>query len=370
MTQIDVQLPIMQAIACGIQAPNPHNTQAWKLRLTSDVEALLYIDERRLLPATDPPARQIHIGAGCFVETLAVGMSAQSYRTDVEYLPEGPYGLAEVGRKPVARITLRPDDSMTTDGSAHLAAAIRRRQTNRGAYRGPFLTDAEAGEIRARLARTPAGSRVEVKTLAAPAEMRPLLDIFQRAMEIEMTTRHLYEETRIWFRYDERQRQTHRDGLSIPQLGVNGPMRRVAEWTLGNGDPQRWFRPRNVRSALRSFRRGVESARGVILLETATNTQSDWLDVGRVVARLQLVLTTLGLTSQPNSQALQEYPEMTALQAELNQVLEIREPRKVQMALRVGRARRTYTAPRRDPQTLIIDTPWRQAVGAVTCASR
>src|SRR5262245_5346585 len=210
----------MQAVACGIQAPNPHNTPAWKLRLTSDVEALLYIDERRLLPATDPPARQIHIGAGCFVETLAVGMRARDYETDVEYLPEGPYGLDEVGHKPVARITLRPAWSTTPGGepgSAGLADAIGRRQTNRRAYGGPFLTEGEAEEIRAGLAPTTAGTTVEVVTLTGPGEMRPLLDIFQRAMEIEMTTRHLYEETRIWFRFDERQRQTRRDGLSLPQ---------------------------------------------------------------------------------------------------------------------------------------------------------
>jgi hypothetical protein len=31
----------MQAIAYGIHAaPNPHNTQAWKFKLTSDTEAL------------------------------------------------------------------------------------------------------------------------------------------------------------------------------------------------------------------------------------------------------------------------------------------------------------------------------------------
>ncbi len=89
---IDPQSPIMRAIAWGIQAPNPHNTQAWKFRLVSDTEARLYVDERRLLPVTDPPARQIHIGAGCCIETLAVGMSTEGYETDVKLLPDGPHG--------------------------------------------------------------------------------------------------------------------------------------------------------------------------------------------------------------------------------------------------------------------------------------
>ncbi|MGH2963700.1 MAG: Acg family FMN-binding oxidoreductase, partial [Solirubrobacterales bacterium] len=98
---------------------------------------MLYIDERRLLPATDPPARQIHIGAGCFIETLAVGISESRYQTDIEYLPRGAYGLEEVGRKPVARIALRQSAAIRRDD---LADFIGQRQTNRKPYTGPLLS--------------------------------------------------------------------------------------------------------------------------------------------------------------------------------------------------------------------------------------
>lgn len=47
--------PISRAIAYGINAPNPHNTQAWKIKHISDLETLVYLDEHRLLPMTDPP---------------------------------------------------------------------------------------------------------------------------------------------------------------------------------------------------------------------------------------------------------------------------------------------------------------------------
>jgi hypothetical protein len=40
---------------------------------------------------------------------------------------------------------------------------------------------------------------------------------------------------------------------------------------------------------------------------------------------------------------------MAALQAEFHQLLEVREPAKIQMAVRIGRADRAYVAPRRDP---------------------
>jgi hypothetical protein len=341
---------LSQAIAYGVQAPNPHNTQAWRVKPLSESEALFFIDERRLLPVTDPPARQIHIGAGCFIEMLAVGMSLHGYETEVEYLPAGAYGLEETGRKPVARITLVPNRSAPEDG---LAEFIPLRQTNRKPYGGPQLSAEEEARVRAQAE----SDDFELLILREPEALRPLLDIFYRALEVEATTRHLYEETRIWFRFNEEQRQTKRDGLSAPQFGIDGLTRRLVEWMLRNGDPKRWFGSFWIRSTLRGSRKAIDSARGVLLLKTKTNEQLDWLKAGRGFARVALALAGLGLTSQPLSQVLQEYPEMAELQAEFNGLLGVREPEKIQMAIRVGRAGRAYAAPRRDPHELLVDAP-------------
>src|SRR6266545_554643 len=135
------------------------------------------------------------------------------------------------GRKPVARIMLRPNATTRADP---LADAIGRRQTNRKPYTGPLLTAAEAEVL-----------------------------------------------TRIWFRFNERQRRTHRDGLSIPQTGTDGLKRRLVEWTLRNGNPKQWFSARSTGSVLKTYRQGIDSASGLVLLKTNTNHQSDWLKVGR-----------------------------------------------------------------------------------------
>jgi hypothetical protein len=47
---------------------------------------------------------------------------------------------------------------------------------------------------------------------------------------------------------------------------------------------------------------------------------------------------------------------MANLQAEFNQLLGVREPEKIQMAVRVGRAERAYVALRRDSEDFIIDS--------------
>ena len=181
--------------------------------------------------------------------------------------------------------------------------------------------------------------------------MRPLLDIFYRAYEIEVTTRHLWEETRRWWRFNEQQRRTLRDGLSVPQSGIDGLQRHIIEWTMRNGDPKRWFSRISTRSTLSTLRKGFASARGIVLLTTATNQQVDWIRAGRAFARAHLGLTQLGLTCTPNSQVLQEYPEMAALQREYNELIGVRDPQKVQMALprRPGRTFLRRPTPRPQP---------------------
>jgi hypothetical protein len=333
--------PIDRAIAYGCNAPNPHNTQAWKLRNVSDVETVLYVDETRLLPATDPPARQIHIGCGCFIETLALGASTMGYGTTVEDFPEGAYNLDEVGRKPVALITLTKQPNI---GQDDLAGYIYTRQTNRR----PFEESPVSDEEYAVLARSVADERVQLVSINDRGRMRPLLAIFERAMVIECEARHLFEETRIWFRFSEKERAQKRDGLSLPQTGITGLRVPVLEWYLKHGDPQRWHNKRSVDAYLKVFRRGLASAQGLLLLKTATNTQTDWVRAGRAYGRIGLAASKLGLFMHPYSQVLQEYPEMDHLQREFNHVLGVTGEEKVQMAVRLGRGPAPYYAYRRN----------------------
>jgi pimeloyl-ACP methyl ester carboxylesterase len=80
---------------------------------------VFYVDEQRLLPVTDPPARQIHIGCGCFIETLSVGAKTMGFGTAVEGFPEGTiFGAfpdSAAARKDPLRVTQSLEPSVTLD---------------------------------------------------------------------------------------------------------------------------------------------------------------------------------------------------------------------------------------------------------------
>jgi len=339
--------PIDKAIAYGCNAPNPHNTQAWKLRNTSDLQTVLYVDKARLLPVTDPPARQIHIGCGCFIETLSVGASTMGFESAVESFPEGTYGLNEIGMKPVARITLTPAAETQPD---ELSDYLYARQTNRRPSHGAAaVSDQQFADI----AKCVRESDVQVIGINDRARMEPLLAIFDRAMTIECQTRHLWEESRVWSRFSERERAEKRDGMSLPQVGIVGPTLRLREWYLKHGDIRRWNSKPSINTVLKGIRAGLASAEGLLLLKTATNTQQDWIKAGRAYARASLAAARLGLQMHPYSQVLQEFPEMTGLQRQFNDLMGVAGEEKIQMAVRLGNAPTPYYSYRRNEESLV-----------------
>ena len=133
----------LKAIAWGLHAPNPHNTQAWKFQLLSENEFLFFADESRLLTATDPPARQIHIGCGCFLECMKEGMRSSGFETNIELFPEGVYGFGDIGKKPLARIRFQKAENLANP----LAPFIKARSSSRLLYEEDKLSTEEINEL-------------------------------------------------------------------------------------------------------------------------------------------------------------------------------------------------------------------------------
>jgi hypothetical protein len=338
--------PILKAVAYGINAGSGHNSQPWKIKIISDTSMLLYVDEKRKLPATDPMGRIMHVSQGTLIETLSIGASALGYAAMIDYFPEGEYSTNEMGKKPVARIVLDKQDGIKKDP---LFDFIYQRSANRKVYKGPMVTDQEIAEI----GFFTKNDKVEIISINNMGKVRDVIEILYKAWEIELENYGAYDESRERFRYSEKERSQKRDGLSIVTMGEGGLRSFFAEKFLKEGDSKRWHSKTSKTGFLKGQKKRLESARALVFLKTATNGMRDWIMTGRILARWELGLTKLGLGAHVYSQVVQDYPEMQALQKNFHDLLGVQNNEKIQLVMRVGRAAASYYTYRRNVEDLL-----------------
>ncbi len=329
-------LPALLAHAAS--APNPHNTQAWKIKVLEH-GILLFVDRDRMLPETDPPGRQIHLGQGTFLETLRLVAAASGWSASIELFPEGEPKGAPPGKKPTARVLFRPEKPVVDD----LVASIPERATNRTPYEGPVIT-AEEAALLARLA-SPRASRLEM--IRGPEDLARYAKLFVSAFSTETLSERRHEETRRWFRYSDEEILTQRDGISLRGSGLSGLRLWVARKFFVQKGREVWHSDGNRNAGMEMFRKQAESARAFAFFRTQTNTPRDWVECGGDVVRFYLAATKMGLAVHPLNQIIQEYAEMDELRAQFESLTDSQAPSKVQMIFRLGRSSYRYMSPRR-----------------------
>ncbi len=340
----DFEQPIMKAIAFGMNAPNPHNTQAWKFRIVSDTEMLMYIDPKRLLLATDPPTRQIHIGCGCFLGVLKTGMTSLAYTTDISLFPEGLYEVSDTGKKPVARVRLLASDVAVEP----FFNSIYHRKTNRLEYEYVELERALFDGIVKEI--SPIACNIHLIIGAALQEHLPVL---YAGMEVECNTYRTYEESRLWFRENDKRIAEERDGINLPAGGTTGIMKFFAELSLKGLTQKDWHKKSNIDFYLKKYKTTVVGSQAIVQFVTPSNHPPDWVLTGMDYARFQLSATRHHFFLHPLSQVLQEFDEMTNLRKRYESLNGITLGEKIQMVARIGKAKEPFTTYRRHVKDMI-----------------
>ncbi|MDP2370399.1 nitroreductase family protein, partial [Rhodoferax sp.] len=136
----------------------------------------------------------------------------------------------------------------------------------------------------------------------------------------------------------------HRDGLTLLDPMV------VTLNRLGLFDRSKAPAPDDyaTTSQIKDFGVKLASTTGFLWMVTPSNDRVAQVNAGRAYARVQLAATAQGLSMQPLSQALQEYPEQAKPYREIHSLAGATQPgQTVQMWARVGYAPAVSPAPRR-----------------------
>lgn len=331
----------MRVLTYAMLCPNPHNKQPWIIRFTGSNSFDLYVDPERLLPATDPYYRQIHIGQGTFLETLAIAATGLGHEAFIDYFPQGMYGNKELLDKPVASIKLIEQTTIAPDP---LFAHLLNRHSNKREYDKIGLNLAERDVLQAFHGSK---SRHPLTIVHSPEAKQHCERILTEAMQIEVGNPSRDEETIKMFRFNEDEVTKYRDGFGVEQAGLSGLKKFFVETLLLSRE--------NVEKDPSSFgQQAVEITQNVAAststfawMSTPSNQRVDQVKVGRDYCRFNLKATAMGIAQHPMSQVLQEYEEMLPLQASFKESFKIPKNDTVQMLFRLGKAEATPHGPRR-----------------------
>lgn len=315
--------PRLAALEWAVLVPNPHNRQPWLVQLEGDAAVTLACDLERRLPQTDPFDRQITIGLGCFVEMFVLAAGAAGYGVEVVPFPDGaPAESARLDARPVARLTLIPGQG-TLDP---LFAQAPFRRTNKA----PYDDRRPAAEHLAAVLAAPRKTGVAVTT--APDEVAAITGIALRAGEVEFATPRTLRESIDLMRIGQSEIDASPDGIDlsgpvIEDLYARGILTREA--MMDQGSPA-------YRQGAALYAEPLANTSAWIHQTTDGNTRADQIAAGRDWLRINLAATAVGLDVHPYSQAAQEYPEVAPMAAELDALLGVAAPRRLQMLARIG----------------------------------
>lgn len=331
----------MKVLAYAILCPNPHNKQPWIINLTGSHSFDLYVDPERLLPATDPFYRQIHIGQGTFLETLVIAASGLGHEAKIDYFPQGMYSNTELLNKPIASIELIERPEITSDP---LFAYLLTRHSNKREYDNRRLSPVETETLHSFHGKDNDHPLSIVSSTEAKQQFEQILT---EAMQIEVGDKGRDFETIEMFRFNEDEVKQHRDGFGLSQAGLSGVKKFIVEnFMLSRGsvenDPTAFGE-----QAVTMTQKAAASTASFAWITTPGNSRLDQVKVGRDYCRINLKTTAMGLAQHPMSQVLQEYPQMLPLQAKFKKTFGIDEADTVQMLFRLGRAEATPHGPRR-----------------------
>jgi hypothetical protein len=349
--------PRIRAMAFAILAPSAFNTQPWLVELPGDDMLILYCDLTCRLPECDPRDRMTTIGLGGFLELLRMAAAEQGYRADITLFPLGGRE-AQLDGRPIASVRFNRGDA-TRDP---LFAQVLERHTCKRPFQRKSVDAALLDQ-----ACSVASGRVTLDFSNDPVFVSKIAVLASQAFELEKRTPRINQEQNRLIRIRDDEIQASPDGFQLDvgegDIPVCGSVR-GRDGAPSGGVPTSGgvsirallLDPESIVSQLEidRSRKLYESAAACFWLTTEGDTRQDQVEAGRDWLRLHLKATELGLSLEPQSAALNDYPEMHEMFGLLHDALGAHWGRRVQMLGRVGYAEQMWPSARWPVESKIL----------------
>ena len=328
------------------RCPSPHNTQPFRLRILDERTAELVFLPRRGLPTADPLGRFTWLTAGIFAEICSIAAHGLGYAltTEWDHSPMYAGGDTETPQT-LARMTLRKSRSKIADLDPQL---ILDRHTSRLPYDGTPVPTEVIADLKAEAERL--GHRFE--TRSDKEAIRWVVELNKQALFHDLDNEPLRTELTKWLRYDRREEDLMRDGLSARCLTFSPALfrsffTRHRFWTMPG-----------IRNIVGTVYGATMKGIGTIgWLRGPYRDSKDWVAAGTCMIRLWLTLTRHGIYWHPYGSVI------TSEDARTNMIRYLRLPEEagggdmVWLLLRLGRSKEPPLSHRLPLEEIILCAP-------------
>lgn len=269
-------------IQYGITAPSSHNSQPWRFRVT-DRALEVRVDQRRLLPVSDPTGREVRIACGAAIGNIEIAARHFGLRLAVQLLPD------PIDRDLMARLEI-VGSVASTAVDHQMFAALPHRHTVRRPFEATPLSDG----LKADLVETAARAGAWLEFIDGPRDRQELAELVTKADRMQMADPAFRRELSQWLRPS---RSPAPDGMPGHAFGLNAIASAVAPLVV------RTFDMGDGRAA---YHHGlVAGSPALAVLGTSQDRPAAWLDTGRALSRLLLLATHFGVRSSYLNQPIE-----------------------------------------------------------------
>ena len=312
-------------------AQNAHNYQSWRVVLDPERgdRMWLYTETERLLPETDPPARQVTISHGTFLAVMEARAAQLGFEATINLFPRGEYDLNTIGELPVAEIVVRESPGFASPVAVAAQVDAITQPTIKYRYRP---ADLETGILQAIEGWSSPEDGIEVRVVTDLTDVDWLNDLSRQAYELEMRNPATRDETYTSTRMTRRARRRTPYGLAYT-ANFRPALLRVVEISqaLFPQNQEAW-----AQTGIDQFSESLADINTYIVITSDTNDRTTQVHTGRILQAVWMDVQSEGHVVLANSQALQEYPEMSELYARVHERLAPR-GETVQMLLAIAR---------------------------------
>ena len=302
-------------------APSGHNTQPWFVKYVEPYHWIIGNDNRKWLPAVDPTQRETMLSIGAFVQNLELAANVAGYSCDFTTL------AATNQDENVLDVQLTKSAPARYDVNK-----LRTRRTVRSGY----LNDPLRTEDKSYLLNDDKDSFHFIAN--GSREYKWLNGQTIEANKIQAYREDAQRELSEWIRFSSKDAATHRDGLTLAGMEIEG----MAGWFVRN-----FYHKEDV--MINDFRdKGIDKvigqvsySAGWLIITSKDASVSSLLETGKRFQKMFLKVRDRNIAIHPMTQILEEPLTLQGV----NSSLGISDP--IQFLLRLG-----YVKNYPDPVTL------------------